>query len=91
MTTVFQMNATEMDNRFVDAVKSLFKDSTITISIEKSNDLTDSFNDDVLTRQQLTKAMNGSRQGTVIGVDVDDLFNKIENGMNFETFMSNRG
>ncbi len=39
MTTIFQMNASEMDNRFIDAVKSLFKDSAITISLENQNHL----------------------------------------------------
>lgn len=33
------MNVSEMDNRFIDAVKSLFKDSAITISLENQNHL----------------------------------------------------
>lgn len=76
MTTVIRMNAAEMDATFVEAIKSLFKDRTITISIETTDDLTETLNKHVPTREQLTKAMNDSRNGQVIAVELDDLFHK---------------
>ena len=87
MTTVIQMNAAEMDGSFVEAVKSLFKDRTITISIEATDDLTETLNKHVSTREQLTEAMNASRNGQVVAVELDDLFHKIEQGVSFEEFM----
>jgi hypothetical protein len=88
MTTIFQMNATEMDGRFVEAVKSLFSNTTITISIESTPDLTDTLNNNLPTHQQLTKAMNESRQGKVMAVEFDDLIEKIEQGIDFNTFVA---
>ena len=88
MTTVFQMNAAEMDISFVEAVKSLFKDRTITISIAADDDLTDTLNRHTPTQQQLTKAMNASRNGDVIEVDLDDLLSQIKKGVSFQSFTS---
>lgn len=90
MTTTFQLNASELDNRFIEAVKNLFQNQNIVISIESEPDTTTILNTDPLTRQQLTKAMTESRQGNSIAVDFDNLVNQIEQGTNYQTFLRNR-
>ena len=90
MTTTFQLNTSELDNRFIEAVKNLFQNQNIVISIESESDTTAILNTDPLTRQQLTKAMIESRQGNSIAVDFDDLVNQIERGTDYQTFLRTR-
>ena len=41
METVFKLKASELDNRFIDSVKNLFKDREIEISIKPVQDETE--------------------------------------------------
>lgn len=89
MTTTFEMNASEMDHAFVEAVRGLFKNHLIKISIETADDLTSILNQSPATKSQLTSAMTGSRAGNIIPVEMNDLFAQIRAGVDFDTYMAN--
>ena len=87
MTTIFKMNAAEIDNTFLDAIKNLFQGQNITVSVK--SDMASSVMD-TATHQQLIKAMTESRNGNTIAVEVDNLFLEINNGIDFETFVKEK-
>jgi len=57
METVFKLKANELDKRFVDSVKNLFRDREIEISIKPTQDETEFLFNTSANKKQLLEAI----------------------------------
>lgn len=57
METVFKLKAEELDSRFIDSVKNLFKDREIEISIKPTQDETEYLFNSSANKKQLLDAI----------------------------------
>ncbi len=62
MNTIFQINSNELDNRFIDTIKSLFKNKKIIISITEDIDETDYLKQSKENFNRLQDALNDVNQ-----------------------------
>lgn len=81
MQTVFHLNASELDANFLEALKTLFRDSDIAITVETvSNRHSDNDEDETAflmqnptNRARLLEAIHNADTGNLITVDMDKI------------------
>ncbi len=73
MTTTFEMNASELDNKFVAVVKELFKDKKIQITVGVEMDETDYLNSSEANRKMLLKSLKQAAKGETVTVSLNKL------------------
>ena len=73
MTTTFEMNANELDNKFVKAIKELFKDKKIQITVGVDMDQTDYLNSSEANRKMLSKSLKQAAKGEIVTIPLSKL------------------
>lgn len=81
MQTVFHLNASELDVNFLEALKTLFRDSDIAITVETvSNGHSDNDEDEMdflmqnpANRARLLEAIHNADTGNLITVDMEKI------------------
>jgi antitoxin YefM len=83
MYTTYHLNTSELDENFLNAVKSQFQDSNLTITIEKEMDETEYLMTNPANKRHLLDAMENVKNGNVISFTFeefekmsDDLLNR---------------
>jgi len=73
MHTVYHLRTDELDNQFLEALKTLFKDKTIEIVVSEVDETAYLFHSDA-NREQLLQAIEHVNNGeNLVGVDLDTL------------------
>lgn len=77
MVSTFQINETELDNNFVRALKSMFKNRNLTLTIEAEEiDTTEYLLSNSVNKERLLKAVENSKQRkNLIKIDLEQLKN----------------
>lgn len=73
MTTTFEMNANELDSKFVKVIKQLFKDKKIQITVDVDMDETDYMNSSEANRKMLAKSLKQAANGEIITMSLNKL------------------
>lgn len=81
MQTVFHLNTSELDANFLDALKTLFRDSDIAITVEtvsnghsdKDEDETDFLMQNPANQAMLEASMREADEGKLITVDMEKI------------------
>ncbi len=81
MQTVFHLNASELDANFLDALKTLFRDSDIAITVEtvsnghsdNDEDETDFLMQNPANQAMLETSMREADEGKLITVDMEKI------------------
>ena len=77
MVSTFQINETELDNNFVRALKSMFKNRNLTLTIEAEEiDTTEYLLSNSVNKERLLKAVENSKQRkNLVKIDLEQLKN----------------
>ena len=77
MVSTFQINETELDNNFVKALKSMFKNRNLTLTIEADEiDTTEYLLSNVVNKERLLKAVENAKQRkNLVKIDLEQLKN----------------
>jgi antitoxin YefM len=77
MVSTFQINETELDNNFVKALKSMFKNRNLTLTIEADEvDTTEYLLSNAVNKERLLKAVENAKQRkNLVKIDLDQLKN----------------
>lgn len=77
MVSTFQINETELDNNFVKALKAMFKNRNLTLTIEADEiDTTEYLFSTALNKERLLKAVeNAKHRKNLVKVDLQQLKN----------------
>ncbi len=80
MVSTFQINETELDNNFVRALKSMFKNRNLTLTIEADEvETTEYLLSNVANKERLLKAVENVKQRkNLVKVDMEQ-FKKLAN------------
>jgi retron-type reverse transcriptase len=75
MVSTFQINESELDNNFVKALKTLFKNRNITLTIEADEvDTTEYLLSNSVNKERLLKSVeNVKKRKNLVKVDLDSL------------------
>ena len=75
MVSTFQINESELDNNFVKALKTLFKNRNLTLTIEADDvDTTDYLLSNSVNKERLLKSVeNVKRRTNLVKVDLESL------------------
>ena len=74
MTTTFHIKESEMNSKFLKALKSMFKDRTLTLTIEASElDETEYLLSTDLNKKALFESIEQAKKGQFISVSLEDL------------------
>lgn len=76
MSTTYHLNTSELDENFLNAIKSQYKDSNLTITIEKEMDETEYLMSNPANKKHLLNAIENVKKGNVVEVDIDDFAKK---------------
>lgn len=84
MNTIFQINSDELDNRFVESIKALFKSKKIIISVSEDIDETSYLLQSDNNARRLFDALDDVRQNkNLITVNsIDELETLVDNAKN---------
>jgi antitoxin YefM len=77
MVSTFQINETELDNNFVKALKSMFKNRNLTLTIEADEvDTTEYLLSNSFNKDRLLKAVENAKQRkNLVKIDLEQLKN----------------
>jgi antitoxin YefM len=77
MVSTFQINETELDNNFVEALKSMFKNRNLTLTIEADEvDTTEYLLSNSFNKDRLLKAVENAKQRkNLVKIDLEQLKN----------------
>jgi hypothetical protein len=77
MVSTFQINEAELDNNFVKALKSMFKNRNLTLTIEAEEvDTTEYLLSNAVNKERLLKAVGNAKQRkNLVKVDLEQLKN----------------
>jgi antitoxin YefM len=77
MVSTFQINEAELDNNFVKALKSMFKNRNLTLTIEvEEMDTTEYLLSNTANKTRLLKAVENSKQRkNLVNIDLEQLKN----------------
>jgi antitoxin YefM len=77
MVSTFQINETELDNNFVRALKSMFKNRNLTLTIEADEvDTTEYLLSNAANKERLLKAAENAKQRkNLVKIDLEQLKN----------------
>ena len=75
MVSTFQINESELDNNFVKALKTLFKNRNLTLTIEADDvDTTDYLLSNSVNKERLLKSVENVKKRTnLVKVDLESL------------------
>jgi antitoxin YefM len=75
MVSTFQINESELDNNFVKALKTLFKNRNLTLTVESDDmDTTDYLLSSPVNKERLLKSAENARKRTnLVKVDLENL------------------
>ncbi len=75
MVSTFQINESELDNNFVKALKTLFKNRNLTLTIEADEvDTTDYLQSNSVNKERLLKSVENVKKRTnLVKVDLESL------------------
>ena len=76
MYTTFHLKASELNENFFKAVKTMFKSRNISITIEEDMDETEYLLASEANRKMLEKSLENVEQGKLIEVDIDQYLKK---------------
>ncbi|PWK26675.1 hypothetical protein LV89_02184 [Arcicella aurantiaca] len=79
MVSTFQINEAELDNNFVKALKSMFKNRNLTLTIEAEEvDTTEYLLSNAVNKERLLKAVENAKQRkNLVKVDLEQLKNLV--------------
>ncbi|MES2518011.1 MAG: hypothetical protein V4585_07885 [Bacteroidota bacterium] len=77
MVSTFQINEAELDNNFVKALKSMFKNRNLTLTIEvEEMDTTEYLLSNTANKTRLLKAVENAKQRkNLVNIDLEQLKN----------------
>jgi hypothetical protein len=75
MTTTFELHADELDGNFVKALKTLFKNRNLKITVDAEMDTTEYLLSNPANRQALEESIEQAKRGEVIYFTVEELQN----------------
>jgi hypothetical protein len=77
MVSTFQINEAELDNNFVKALKSMFKNRNLTLTIEAEDmDTTEYLLSNPINKERLLKAVeNANQRKNLVKIDLEQLKN----------------
>lgn len=77
MVSTFQINEAELDNNFVKALKSMFKNRNLTLTIEvEEMDTTEYLLSNTANKARLLKAVENAKQRkNLVNIDLEQLKN----------------
>jgi antitoxin YefM len=77
MVSTFQINETELDHNFVKALKSMFKNRNLTLTIEAEEvDTTEYLLSNTTNKERLLKAVENAKQRkNLVKIDLEQLKN----------------
>lgn len=77
MVSTFQINEAELDNNFVKALKSMFKNRNLTLTIEAEDmDTTEYLLSNPINKERLLKAVENAKQRkNLVKIDLEQLKN----------------
>jgi antitoxin YefM len=78
MTSTFELNANELNADFLKAIKQLFKNRTIRLTIDVDMDETEYLLQSEANKNHLMQALKNARSGKVIEIDIDQMMAKTE-------------
>lgn len=75
MVSTFQINEAELDNNFVKALKSMFKNRNLTLTIEvEEMDTTEYLLSNTTNKARLLKAVENAKQrNNLVSIDLEQL------------------
>lgn len=73
MTTTFELHADELDGNFVKALKTLFKNRNLKITVDAEMDTTEYLLSNPANREHLMRSIEQARRGEVIEVSWEEL------------------
>ena len=73
MTTTFHIEASELNNIFLDKIQSLFQDKKLVITVEEEMDETEYLLSSEENKKHLQKSIEQLRNGQTIQVSLEDL------------------
>ena len=73
MYTSFHIKASELDEKFLKSIKTLFKSKDIFITIEEEQDTTEHLLSTASNRKHLKESLAEAKKGKLIKVDVNKL------------------
>jgi len=77
LVSTFQINEAELDNNFVKALKSMFKNRNLTLTIEvEEMDTTEYLLSNTASKERLLKAVENAKQRkNLVNIDLEQLKN----------------
>ena len=78
MTSTFELNANELNADFLKAIKQLFKNPTIRLTIDVDMDETEYLLQSEANKNHLMQALKNARSGKVIEIDIDQMMAQTE-------------
>ncbi len=73
MTTTFELHADELDSNFVKALKTLFKNRNLKITVDADMDTTEYLLSNPANREHLLRSIEQAERGEVIHVSWEEL------------------
>ena len=71
MYTSFHVKASELDEKFIEGIKAIYKSKNITIIIEEDKDATEYLLSTEANRKHLSKAIKNVKKGNTTKVDIN--------------------
>jgi hypothetical protein len=76
MHTTFHINANELNSKFLNALKMIFKSKRIAITIEEEQDETEYLLSSLANRKLLEKSLKNADAGKLVEVNIDKYLRK---------------
>ena len=73
MITTFELNANELDTRFIKAIKTLFGDRKIKVTVDVEMDETEYLLRSEANRKALLESIKQTKNGEFVRINLDEL------------------
>lgn len=73
MITTFELNANELDTRFIKAIKTLFGDRKIKVTVDVEMDETEYLLRSEANRKALLESIKQAKNGEFVRINLDEL------------------